>query len=391
MTFEMAGNKNEQTGVNYGDLDPFKIAAQEAAATTSQNLAEYFGYHEIPESRGESAYVWYESEKYQAMVIEGLGTKNIAADRFFEELKKASQNLSSIANEVSKDSPKTYYDVIAQDTVAMIVNDLITVGAMPKVVAQHLSVADGRWFKENPKRARDLAWGWAAACNLAGATWGGGETPELKDILRPGVIELSGAAVGEINPPERLTLGRKLQAGDHIIYLPSSGIHANGLTDARAVADNLPEGYSMRLNDGSTYGETLLTPTPIYVNAVRSLFQAGVDIHYMANITGHGWRKLMRADRELTYVMAFTPENQSPVFDFIQHYSGKTDEEMYGTFNMGMGFAIFVSGEHLARSLKALQSGGWVARLGGHVEEGPRQVIIKPKNIVFEEDSLKIR
>lgn len=373
ITSEMAGNKNKQTGVNYGDLDPFKIAVQQAAASTSYNLEEYFSYHEVAASRGESAYVWDEGGKYQAIVTEGLGTKNLVADAM-EEI-----------------TGKTYYGAIAQDTVAMIVNDLIVVGAMPKIVTAHMSVSESDWFKKNPQRAEALAKGWASACNIAGAVWGGGETPSLKDILQPGVLELSGSAIGEINPPEHLTLGNKLQPGDLIIYLPSSGIHANGLTDARNIANGLSEGYSTQLSDGSTYGEALLVPTPIYVDAVRSLFATGVDIHYMANITGHGWRKLMRANRDLTYVMAFTAEHIPPVFDFMQQQSGKSDEQMYGTFNMGMGFAIFVPGEHLAGSLRTLQSGGWAARLAGHVEEGPRQVIIKPKNIVFEEDSLKIR
>src|SRR3990167_5625377 len=379
----MAGEKNPQAAVNYSDLDPFKIAAQQAAATTSRNLEEYFGYHFLEESRGESDCVWYENERYQAMVAEGLGTKNLVADRLFEEIKTASQNLSAIANVVGENSAKTHYDAIAQDTVAMVVNDLIVVGAMPKVVMAHMSVGESSWFSDT-RRAKDLVDGWANACNMAGATWGAGETPSLKDILQPGVIELSGSAIGEINPPRRLTLGDKLQPGDHIIYLPGSGIHANGLTDARNIAEGLLLGYNTPLSNGSTYGESLLVPTPIYVDAVRLLFQAGVDIHYMSNITGHGWRKLMRADRELTYVMAFTPENPSPVFDFIQEQSGKTDEQMYGTFNMGMGFVVFVPDEHLGRSLKVLQAGGWPARLGGHVEKGPRRVIIKPNNLVFE-------
>lgn len=386
----MAGNKNEQVGVNYRELDPFKIAAQKAAATTSHNLEEYFGYHEVPESRGESAYVWYEGDKYQAMVTEGLGTKNLVADKLFEEIKVASQNLSAVANAFGQEQGRTYYDAIAQDTVAMIVNDLIVVGAMPKVVTAHMSVAESSWFN-NIERTEDLVSGWANACNLAGATWGGGETPALKGILQPGTIELSGSAIGDIKPTNRLTLGEKLQVGDKIIYLPSSGIHANGLTDGRAIADGLPESYHTRLSDGSMYGEALLTPTLIYVNAVRSLFEAGVDIHYMVNVTGHGWRKLMRANRELTYVLAFTAENQPPVFDFIQQHSGKSDEEMYGTFNMGMGFAFYIPDKDFAKALKVLQSRGWPARLAGHVEEGPKRVIIKPKDIVFEADSLNIR
>lgn len=380
----------EQGGVNYNDLDPFKIVAQNAAASTAGNLEKYFGYHEVEESRGESAYVWYEGFKYQAMVIEGLGTKNLAADELFRQIKEASVIESQIANELAPISGRTHYDSIAQDTVAMIVNDLIVVGAMPKVIAAHMSVAESAWFKQDPQRAEDLANGWAAACNLAGATWGPGETPQLKGILQPGVIELSGAAVGEINPPEHLTLGDKLQPGDFIIYLPSSGIHANGLTDARMVAEDLPNGYLTRLENGQSYGEALLEPTHIYVNDIRSLFRAGIDIHYMANITGHGWSKLMRANRDLTYVASLLPQPQ-PVFEFIQEHSGYSDEDMYSKFNMGAGFAVFVARDHLGQALKTLQDNGCAARLLGHVESGLKRVVIEPKEIVFEAEKLNIR
>jgi phosphoribosylformylglycinamidine cyclo-ligase len=357
--------------VDYGNLDPFKLAAQAAAASTADNLEIMFGLQEVPESRGESAYVWDEGENYGTIVTEGLGTKNLVADAMREI------------------TGRTYYDAIAKDTVAMIVNDLITVGALPKVVTAHFSVGDSEWLSDR-RRAQDLVDGWAHACNEAGATWGPGETPQLKDVLLPGVIELSGSAVGEIYPKDRLTLGNKLQPGDKIIYLPSSGIHSNGLTDARRIAEDLPEGYETLLSEDTTYGEALLTPTPIYVDAVRSLFEAGVDIHYMANITGHGWRKLMRAERELTYVINIPPQPQ-PVFEFIQRHSDKSDKEMYATFNMGMGFALYVSSDDMIKALKALQDRDWPARLAGHVEEGPRQVIISPKNIVFESDSLNIR
>jgi phosphoribosylformylglycinamidine cyclo-ligase len=124
---------------------------------------------------------------------------------------------------------------------------------------------------------------------------------------------------------------------------------------------------------------------------VRTLFLAGVDIHYMSNITGHGWRKLMRSKKELTYKINLMPENPAPVFRFIQEQSGMSEEKMYATFNMGMGFAFYIPRDDLAKALGALQKTGWPARLAGHVEIGPKQVIIKPKDIVFEADSLNIR
>jgi phosphoribosylformylglycinamidine cyclo-ligase len=115
--------RTEHGAVNYSELDPFKIAAQKAAADTAHNLGT-FGYEEVADSRGESAYVWDEGDKYGAATPEGLGTKNLVADRM--------RQLTGRSN----------YDNVAQDTVAMIVNDLITVGALPKVVLSHWSVAE---------------------------------------------------------------------------------------------------------------------------------------------------------------------------------------------------------------------------------------------------------
>jgi phosphoribosylformylglycinamidine cyclo-ligase len=361
---------NEHGAVNYSELDPFKIAAQRAAGGTAHNL-RYFGYEEMIESRGESAYVWDEGEKYGAATPEGLGTKNLVADRM--------RQLTGRSN----------YDNVAQDTVAMIVNDIITVGALPKVVLSHWSVAESAWFNDT-ERANDLIRGWAEACNLAGATWGSGETPALKGILMPGTIELSGSAVGEIYPKDRYMKGDNVQPGDEIILLESSGIHANGLTDAREVSEKLPFNFATPLGDGRMYGEALLEPTPIYVDSLLSLFRAGLSPHYAVNMTGHGWRKLMRANKQLSYVIEQIPDPQ-PEFHMIQGYAGKTDEEMYRIFNMGAGFAYFVAAEQADFALEQIEAAGYRAIRAGYVKEGPKQVIIEPKGIIFGADSLNIR
>ncbi len=359
--------------VNYDDMDPFKVAAQQAAATTAHNLNSW-GYQEVSESRGESAYVWSENGKYRAMVTEGLGTKNLVADA------------------VSELGGRSYYDKIAQDTIAMIVNDLLVVKAEPQVVTAHFSVGDSRWFNdpEHPGRQQDLINGWSASCEKAHATWGGGETPTLKGIVEPGKIELSGTALGEVRNGRRPILGERLQAGDDIIFLKSTGIHANGLTLAREIADNIPDGYQTLLSDGTPYGEALLEPTPIYVDPLKLLFETGIDIHYMANITGHGWRKIMRANRALTYVLDNIPKPQ-PVFDFIQEHSGNDNTEMYGNLNMGAGFAIFVSQWRTEDALDLLKEEGHDAMYGGSVLEGKKQVYIPDHGVLFEGDSLQVR
>ena len=363
-------NSYARSGVDYSAMDPIKVLAQKKAAETASNL-NVFNAHEIIASRGESAYVWEEADSYRSLVIEGLGTKNLVADA------------------MRKFGDKTYYDAIAQDTIAMVVNDLIVVGALPQVVNAYFAIGDSNWMKDE-KRAADLISGWAAACNLSGATWGGGETPTLKGIINPETIDLGGSAVGIIADKNNLVLGDKLAAGDRIIFITSSGIHANGLTLARKIGDELPEGYGTKLSDGRMYGEALLTPTPIYVPVVRALQQASIDIHYMVNITGHGWRKLMRATKDFSYVIESVPEVPTE-FLFIQEQAKISDQEMYGNFNMGAGYAIYVAESDAEKVVATAAEQGFKAIIAGRVETGPKQVVIQPKNIVFSGDTLEVR
>ena len=361
----------QSTGVDYSAMDPLKRKAQLRARATSENLAR-FGSKEVEQSRGESAYVWEEQDSYRAFVIEGLGTKN------------------KVADETRKITGKTYYDAIAQDTVAMIVNDLIVVGAEPQVVNAYFAAGSSEWFSDE-ERVSDLVDGWGNACDMAGAVWGGGETPTLRGIIEPDTIDLSGSAIGIVKPKDRLILGDKLKPGDAILLVESSGIHANGLALARTVANMLPDGYATRLPSLKSYGEALLTPTHIYAGLIRDLFDADVDLHYMVNITGHGWRKLMRAERELSYIIDDIPSPQAE-FLLIQEVSGNDDQEMYGNFNMGAGFAVFIPSEQVDRARGvAWHNNGLRALHAGHVEEGPKQVVIKPKNLIYKSDTLDLR
>lgn len=359
-----------QVGVNYEAMDPLKKLAQLRARETAGNLKR-FNMAEVEASRGESAYVWEEEDGYRAFVIEGLGTKNRVAD------------------ETRKLTGKTYYDAIAQDTVAMIINDLIVVGAQPQVVNAYFAVGSSDWFSDE-ERSTDLVEGWAKAVNMAGAAWGGGETPTLKGIIEADTIDLAGSAVGIIKPKERLVLGDKLAVGDAIVVIESSGIHANGLTLARAIASKLKDGYATKLSDGRSYGEALLSPTYIYADLIRDCFEAGIDIHYMVNITGHGWRKLMRANKVLTYRITDIPKPQAE-FLLIQEMSGNDDKEMYGNFNMGAGFAVFVEEKDVEAVIESANKNNLKAVSVGYVREGERQVVIEPKNITFKGETLDLR
>jgi phosphoribosylformylglycinamidine cyclo-ligase len=358
-------------GVDYASsLDAFKRAAQQAGLRTARNILRIYrgDYREFEPSRGESAYLLEHETHFLAHVEEGLGTKNLVADAMYQL------------------SGKTYYDLIAQDTVAAIVNDLITVGARPVSIAMHLAAGDSSWFKDE-RRTADLITGWERACNLAGCVWGAGETPVLKGVVAPETVVLSGSAVGHVEPKKRLIRPENIQAGDAIVTFDSSGIHANGLTLAREIAENLPEGYLTTLPDGRTYGETLLDPTHIYAPAIERLLDAGVEIHYAVNITGHGWRKLMRAPQPFRYVIDDLPWRPA-IFDFIQERGPVDEREMFGTFNMGMGFAIFVSPRQLNRVLSTLK----MADVIGHIEASyAKEVVINSLGITFSADTLQVR
>src|SRR3989338_8264062 len=254
-------------------------------------IKEKAGFSEITATRGESAFVWQQGQTLFASVVEGLGTKNLVAD------------------DMRKITGKTYYDVIAHDTVATIINDLVTVGAKPRVVHAYWAIEDNSWLADQ-QRMKDFITGWRDACKVSMATWGGGETPTLKGIVEKGTVDLGGAAIGIIESKNRLITDRSLTVGDRIVLLKSNGINCNGLSLARAVVKNLPKGYATKLKNGKMYGEAVLTKTNIYARLVQELLESGVNIHYISNITGHGLRKIMRARGNFTYVVekVFEPQ-----------------------------------------------------------------------------------
>lgn len=359
-----------QVGDNYDTKDPIKKLAQTGALATGKNLEQH-GFSEVTDSRGESAYVWQQGKTYMATVIEGLGTKNLVADGTREI------------------TGKTYYDIIGHDTVATIINDLITVGAKPLTIHAYWAVEDNSWLQDT-ERMKDLITGWKKACDMAGASWGGGETPTMKGIVVPGTCEFGGSAVGIIPNKEHLITDKKLIPGDQILLLKSTGINANGLSLARAVAKKLPNGYGTKLPDGTLYGEALLTKTNIYAKLIQALFDANVSLHYVSNITGHGLRKIMRPRQDYTYTIEKILEPQA-VFDFIQEHAGLDDNEMYQTYNMGMDFALFLPEKDIKNAQQIIKKLDFESIHAGYVEKGKRQVIIKPKNITFSGDTLDLR
>jgi len=360
----------EQAGVNYDLIDPLKVAAQRAAAATGAHLAAH-GFSEVAASRGESAYVVDVGPFYLASIVECLGSKALVAD------------------EMHQLTGRSYYDGIAQDTIAMAINDLITVGATPLVVQAYWAAGGSDWFGD-AQRAQALVAGWKRACDVCKVAWGGGETPALAGIVVDGRIDLAASCTGLINPKQRLSVGDRLAPGDAIVLLASSGIHANGLSLARKLVERLPQGYLTEIEPGLSYGDALLAPTVLYSPVTEALYAAGITPHYCANITGHGWRKLLRHPAQHRYRIDTVPA-VTPVLRFIQRQAQQDDREAYSTLNMGAGFALFVAADDAARTVEIAQANGVPAIVAGRVEAGPKELLIEPLGVRFGTDDLQLR
>jgi phosphoribosylformylglycinamidine cyclo-ligase len=357
-------------GVVYDLIDPLKVSAQRAAAATAAHLAAH-GVAEVPGSRGESAYVVDVGPFYLASIVECLGSKALVAD------------------EMQRLTGRPWYEGIAQDTLAMAINDLITVGATPLVVQAYWAAGGSDWFAD-AARAQSLVAGWKAACDRCGVAWGGGETPALAGIVEAGRIDLAASCTGWVQPKSRLTLGDDLGPGDVIVLLASSGIHANGLSLARKIAERLPQGYLTEIEPGLGYGEALLAPTTLYSPVTEALWAAGVRVHYAANITGHGWRKLLRHPKALRYHVHTVPP-VPPVLRFIQQHAGMDTAEAYGTLNMGAGFALFVPADQAARAAEVARAAGVDAWVAGEVQAGAKELVVEPLGLRFAAEDLQLR
>jgi phosphoribosylformylglycinamidine cyclo-ligase len=355
-------------GVDYHALDAAKRLAMAEALSTSPLLAARGG-HALDASRGEPAFVFELDGRALAFVVEGLGTKSIIARHVFER-----QGINRFAE-------------VAYDTVAAILNDLCCVGALPLVVNAYFATGASEWYGE-PGRAAALLEGWRNACGDAGATWGGGESPSLPGLVQEGDIELAGAAVGAVPAGRAPILGDALGAGDEIVLVASSGLHANGASLARLVAARLPDDYATALPSGVTLGEALLEPSVMYVPLVAALLRARVGVSYISHVTGHGLLKLMRPEKSLSYRIERLPEVPE-VLGFLVAEAGLDPHAAYSTFNMGSGYALYCASGAGAGIVQVAEGLGLSAVVAGRVEAGPREVILEPIDVRFAGDELE--
>jgi phosphoribosylformylglycinamidine cyclo-ligase len=300
---------------------------------------------------------------------EGLGNKNWIAEWMYQNEGKG----------------KTYYDQIAIDSALMAVNDVIAQGAMPVVYTDEVAAGDSEWFADE-KRANDLAAGFLTICEEAGMALPAGESPALKYLIKAeppvkSAPSLSGCVTAIIAPSSRLITGTKLAPGDRIIGVTSSGIHANGISLVIKQALALPDQFLTKLSNGKTLGEETLIPTRSYVKLIETLLDNNVDIHALLPGTGSGVSKIAFDSRPATYRIHSWP-SVPPLMQFMRSL-GLSLEDCLKAFNWGVGYYIFAPAAEAERIIQLGTAAGYELLEVGHVEEGERQVIFEPENIVL--------
>ena len=247
------------------------------------------------------------------------------------------------------------HDTVGIDCVAMCVNDIVCCGAKPQFFLDYVAVG-----KNVPERVAQIVGGVAEGCVQAGCALVGGETAEMPGFYPEDEYDLAGFSVGVVDKSKILDK-ETMQEGDVLIALPSSGVHSNGFSLVRKVFQVEKGGLDRRYADlGQTLGETLLTPTRIYVKPVLALLEAGVRIHSVSHITGGGFYE--NIPRSLAEGMTARIERSAvrvpPIFEIIAREGGIPERDMFNTFNMGVGMCLTVAAEDVDLALDSLADAG---------------------------------
>ena len=252
------------------------------------------------------------------------------------------------------------HDSIGIDCVAMCVNDVVCVGARPMFFLDYIATG-----KLEPEQVEGIVAGIAEGCRQSGAALVGGETAEMPGFYAKGEYDVAGFTVGMVDQPKMID-GSKVKSGDVIIGLASSGVHSNGFSLVRKL---FPESRWTESFASSTLGETLLTPTKIYVKPVLEVLEQH-DIHAIAHITGGGFiENIPRAyPANFKAIIQKGSWADQEIFALIQETSGLDDERMYNTFNMGVGMVWVVAEEDVESVLNQLEAMDEEATIIGHID-----------------------
>lgn len=366
-----AGDVYRTSGVDYEVLDAAKRRSLEAVVA-SLDAPRGRGAEVVAETVGEPAQCFSVDGVLMATVLECLGTK------------------SEIARQVEELTGEDHWEAIGTDAVAAILNDLCCVGAVPLTVSCYLATGSASWY--DSARHASFVTGWATACAKAGAAWVGGESPSLAGIISDSSADVAGSAVGRVPAGTSPWLGSRLRPGDEIVLVNSSGLHANGASLARKVAEQSPGGWTTELESGASLASAVLAPSVSYVGLVEALQGSSLaaEVHYASHVTGHGLRKLMRSPAPLSYRVTSLPEVPE-VLSYLSEHAALDMAAAYGTFNMGVGFALY-SAKGTGDAVAELANGlGFQAAASGVVAEGEREVVLAPLGIRYGSSDLELR
>lgn len=256
------------------------------------------------------------------------------------------------------------HDTVGIDCVAMCVNDIICVGAKPLFFLDYIACG-----KNVPERIAEIVKGVSEGCVQSGAALIGGETAEMPGFYPEDEYDLAGYSTGVVDK-EKIIDNKKMQAGDVVIALPSSGVHSNGFSLVRKVFDVEKADIRKACAElgGRSVGETLLTPTKIYVQPVLRLLEQ-VTVKGISHITGGGFYENIprsipdglgaKIDKEAVRIL--------PIFDLIAKTGGISERDMFNTFNMGVGMSIVTAKEDADRALEILKESGEDAYIIGEI------------------------
>lgn len=266
------------------------------------------------------------------------------------------------------------HDTVGIDCVAMCVNDIICCGAKPLFFLDYIACG-----KNVPERIADIVSGVAEGCVQSGAALIGGETAEMPGFYPVDEYDLAGFSVGVVDR-DKVVDNKSITEGDVIIALPSSGVHSNGFSLVRKVFDveNADIKSPCEALGGKSIGETLLTPTKIYVKPMLALFEQ-VKVKGVSHITGGGFYENIPRTIPAGYGAKIQKSaiRILPIFDLIAKTGNIPERDMFNTYNMGVGMSVIVSKEDADKALQILKANGEDAYIIGEVVKSEEGVIIE--------------
>lgn len=363
--------------VNYDSLDRAKRAFIEAGQRTL-TFAEKYGF--LPDARlGASAnifaldlkpFIAVNAEKiFVTLVPEGLGTADDARP-----------------DDLNSKELTRFWKNIGLKTVSCITNDVASSGMQPVLLSLYLPSATPESVFTDEFMHGFLD-GIVEGCRKVSCVYFSGETPQLKNKIIGGKIDIAGAVFGIVPPGQNAIDGSKLAPGNSIVFIESSGPHENGYTSLRKLAESLPNGYRTKLDDGREYWEALNVPSHLYTPLIQELMSANIGLTNIEPITGHGWQKLMRSKMPLAYnIKKALPVPE--IFKFVSKVSNTSPQEMIKIFNYGVGLALFIdSAKDAERALEIASHHNLKAVVAGEVlESSKREVRVEPLGVTLSSE-----